>query len=439
MDFIAWFVPTGVRNDPRRTTRHIGIAKSLLAISLVTALALIGYLFVRGGLAPAEYALFAACICTPVVGALLIRATGDITLGLVTTNIGGIVIVAAWAYMTGGVRSGVLPVFLANIALLSTFGNVAILLVTGIVLMLALVFLYLATALGWLPASFIPESATPALMLTSMLGSVGLVVLAGVVVARERAAAKAHLRAAQHAAEQSSRAKSVFLTSMSHELRTPLNAILGFSELLQLNRSKPLDEEQQRSVGHIANAGQYLLGLVTQVLEMSRIEAGELKVNSEPMRADQIIAPCLPMIELEAKKKDISVIEACGEGAGRLVWADAVLAKQVLLNLLSNAVKFNRNGGTITISCAPAGAGYLRIGIADTGAGVAGGRKDELFEPFARLGAESGTIQGAGLGLIIAKRMTERMRGRIGYESTPGRGSTFWVELPLTPAHAAGG
>ncbi len=439
MDVITWFVPPAVLGDTRKTTRHKGIAKSLLAISLVTSLSLFGYLAVRGNLVPAEYALFAAAICMPILGALLIRATGDITLGLVTTNIGGILIVATWAFLTGGVRSVVLPLFLANIALLSTFGNASILLVTGVVLMVALVFLYLATSLVWLPPSFIPDAATPGLMLTSMLGTVGLVVLAGVVVARERAAAKAYLRAAQHAAEQSSRAKSVFLSSMSHELRTPLNAILGFAEVMQLSQTRPLDAEQQRSMGHIADAGQYLLGLVTQVLEMSRIEAGELKVTSEPMRAEQIIAPCLPMIELEAKKKDLSLVDACGARAGWVVWADPVLVKQVLLNLLSNAVKFNRNGGTITISCQPAGTDYLRIGVADTGAGVASGKQDELFEPFARLGAEAGTIQGAGLGLAIAKRLAERMRGRIGYESTPGRGSTFWLELPLAEVHAQAG
>jgi signal transduction histidine kinase len=115
-----------------------------------------------------------------------------------------------------------------------------------------------------------------------------------------------------------------------------------------------------------------------------------------------------------------------------------VLVKQVLLNLLSNAVKFNRDSGTITVSCQPAGSDYLRIGVADTGDGVASGKQDELFEPFARLGAEAGTIQGAGLGLALAKRLTERMRGRIGYASTPGRGSTFWLELPLAEAHASG-
>jgi signal transduction histidine kinase len=438
MDVTTWFVPPSVLDDPRKTTRHKGIAKSLLVISLVTSLMLFSFLFVRGNLPPAEYVLFAAGICTPILGALLIRATGDITLGLVATNIGGILIVAVWAFFAGGITSVVLPAFLANIALLSTFGNAPILLVMGATLMAVLVLLYLATSMDWLPATIIPASATPAMMLTIMLGSVGLVVLAGVVVARERASAKAHLRAAQHAAEQSSRAKSVFLTSMSHEFRTPLNAILGFAELLHSNEAKPLDKEQSRSIGHILNAGQYLLGLVTQVLEMSRIEAGELKVNMEPVRVEQIIAPCLPMIELEARKRGIALVDACGARAGCVVWADRILVKQVLLNLLSNAVKFNRNGGTVTISCQPAGAEYLRIGVADTGAGVASGKKGELFEPFARLGAEAGTIQGAGLGLALAKRLMERMRGRIGYESTEGLGSTFWVELPLAAAHASG-
>ena len=438
MDVVTWFVPPSVRDDSRKTTRHKGIAKSLLVISLVTSLMLFSFLFVRGNLPPAEYVLFAAGICTPILGALLIRATGDITLGLVATNIGGILIVAVWAFFAGGITSVVLPAFLANIALLSTFGNAAILLVMGATLMAVLVLLYLATSMDWLPATLIPASATPAMMLTIMLGSVGLVVLAGVVVARERASAKAHLRAAQHAAEQSSRAKSVFLTSMSHEFRTPLNAVLGFAELLHSNEAKPLDKEQSRKIGHILNAGQYLLGLVTQVLEMSRIEAGELKVNMEPVRVEQIIAPCLPMIELEARKRGIALVDASGARAGCVVWADHILVKQVLLNLLSNAVKFNRNGGTVTISCQPAGAEYLRIGVADTGAGVASGKKGELFEPFARLGAEAGTIQGAGLGLALAKRLMERMRGRIGYESTEGLGSTFWVELPLAAAHASG-
>jgi len=435
MNFFDWFVPRSAQGDPSKVGRHKGIAKSLLAISLVTSLIFLAFLLVRAGLSSIEFSLFAAGILTPALGALLIRVSGDITLGLVCTNIGGILIVAVWAFLAGGITSVVLPVFLANIALLSTFGNVAILLLMGATLTGTLVFLYLGTVMDWLPVSIVPHSAVPPLMLSTMLGSVGLLVLAGLVVARERANAKARLRLARDAAEQSSRAKSVFLTSMSHELRTPLNAVLGFAELLRSDCAKPLDREQSQSVGHILNAGQYLLGLVTQVLEMSRIEAGGLTVRPGRVRVDQIVAPCLSMVELEARSKGVTLVDDSGGCAGAEVQADLTRVKEVLLNLLSNAVRYNRDGGTVRVACVPAEGGYLRIGVSDTGAGIPGEKQGELFEPFSRLGAEAGTIQGAGLGLAIAKRLTELMQGRIGFESMEGKGSTFWVELLLAQAN----
>ena len=439
VDVITWFVPPSVRDDPRKTTRHKGIAKSMLAVSLGAALMLLSFLWVHPGLPAVERALFIAAIVTPALGALLIRETADITLGLVTTNIAGIVILAVWAFVTGGIMSVVLPIFLANIALLSTFGNVAILVVTGTFLLVALVLLYLATVTGLIPESLDPAPVRPALMLLSMLCSIGGVVLVGIVLFRERADVKARLVAARDAAEQASRAKSVFLTSMSHELRTPLNAVLGFAELIRSDAAKPLDREQSQSVGHILNAGQYLLGLVTQVLDMSRIEAGGLTVKPGRVRVDQIIAPCLSMVELEARRKGIALVDDCGGCAGSEVQADLTRAKQVLLNLLSNAVRYNRDGGTVRVACAPAEGGYLRIGVSDTGAGIPGEKQGELFEPFSRLGAEAGTIQGAGLGLAIAKRLTELMQGRIGFESVEGKGSTFWVELRLAQANRSQG
>jgi signal transduction histidine kinase len=436
MDVIDWFVPPAVREDPRKNTRHRGIAKSLLTISLVVSLMLVGLVVVRGHLLAVEYALFAAGIVTPIVGAILIRATADITLGLVVANFGGVLIIGVWAFLTGGIISIALPGFLANLAMQSTFGNAAILLVTGAALAAALVFLYLATTLGWLPMSFIAASDAPGVMLTSMLGSAGMVVLAGVVVARDRARVKAHLVKAQHDAEQSSRAKAVFLRSISHEFRAPLDAILGLAQRIGTDREHPLSEEQQKSVGNILTAGQYLGDLLTQVLEMSRAETGELSLHIEPVLTEQVVAPCLSIIELEAQKNGLVLVNDCAAHAGWVVWADRTLVKQVLLSLLSNAVKFNRVGGTVTISCQPAGTAYLRIVVADTGVGIASERKHELFEPFSRLGMEEGAIQGAGLGLVMSKRLIERMRGRIGFDSIEGIGSTFWVELPLAEANA---
>lgn len=439
MDVITWFVPPNALPDPRRNTRHRGIAKSLLTISLVVSLMYLGVAFVRGAMPLAEHLMFAAGILTPVLGALLIRATGDIGLGLVVTNIGGILVIAVWAFLTGGITSIALPGFLANIALLSTFGNPAILLVMGAILAAALLFLYTATTLSWLPISMIPDTEMPGLMLTSMLGSVGIVVLAGFVVARDRAQVKTLLRSAQRAAEQSSRAKTVFLTSISNEFRTPLITILELAERLRAEPASSLTKEQLASIGHITNAGRHLLGLVTQVLDMSRIETGELKLNMEPVRTGQLIPPCLSLVALAAEKKGVSLIDDCSAAADWIVWADRAMVKQALLNLLSNAVKFNREGGRVTISCQRAGTAYLRISVADTGIGIASDWKNELFEPFSRLGAETGNFQSTGLSLAISKQLIDRMRGRIGYESTVGLGSTFWIELPLAESGALRG
>ncbi len=439
MDVIGWFVPPAALDDPRKNTRHRGIAKSLLTISLVVSLMLLGLIVVREAMPAAEYALFAAGIITPVLGALLIRATGDISLGMVLTNIGGIVIIGVWAFLSGGINSIALPGFLANLALQSTFGNTAILLVTGALLAAVLVFLYAATILDWLPVNMITNAEMPGMMLTAMLGSVGMVVLAGVTVARDRSTVKRLLRSAQHAAEQSSRAKTVFLTSVSNEFRTPLIAIRELVEKLRTEKANPLTNEQLASVERIATAGEHLLGLVTQVLDMSRIESGELRLNMEPVRCTDLILPCLALVEIEAQAKQIQLIDKGSAMPGWVVWADRALIKKVLLNLISNAITFNRAGGSVTVSCERKGTAYLRISIADTGPGVSPERRNDLFEPFSRLGAESGNVQGAGLSLAISKQLMDRMRGKIGFDSVEGLGSTFWVELPLAETHATQG
>jgi signal transduction histidine kinase len=411
-------------------TRHRGITKALLTISLVVTLMLLAVALLRGRLSLAEYTLFAVCIVTPVLGALLIRATASITLGLVATNLGGILIVTVWAFLSGGILSIAVPAFLANIALLGTFGNVPILLGMGAVLAAALVFLYLATALGWMPVSMVAATDLPGLMLTSMLGSAAIVVLAGYFLARDRALVKARLQDARRAAEQSSRAKAAFLRSMSQEFRAPLDAILGLAESLRTEGQLP-EQARQLALQDIVTSGHYLGDLLGQLLEMSRVEADDLSVRIESVSVAEVVAPCLAILGPVARRQRVSLLDECAVHSERLIWADRVLVRQVLLNLLSNAVKFNRPDGTVTVSCEPVAGPYLRILVADTGSGIPKSRQRELFEPLSSFGLKQGSIHGGGLGLIVSKRLIERMRGRTGFESIEGLGSKFWIELPM--------
>lgn len=436
MDYFDWFVPPDLRDEPRVRTRHRGITKALLTISLVVTLMLLAIALLRGHLSLAEYTLFGVCIVTPVLGALLIRATASITLGLVATNLGGILIVAVWAFLSGGILSIALPAFLANIALLGTFGNVPILLGMGAVLGATLVFLYLATALGWIPLSMVAAPDLPGLMLTSMLGSAAIVVLAGYFLARDRALVKTRLQDARRAAEQSSRAKAAFLRSMSQEFRAPLDAILGLAESLRASDVQRSELESQ-ALRDIGTAGQYLGDLLGQLLEMSRVEAHDLSVRIEAVSVVDVVAPCLAILGPVARGPRIALQDESGIHAERLVWADRVLVRQVLLNLLSNAVKFNRPDGTVTVSCEILAGPYLRIRVADTGLGIPQSRQRELFEPFSSHGLERGSTQGSGLGLVSSKRLIERMRGRIGFDSIEGLGSSFWIELPMADSSGA--
>jgi signal transduction histidine kinase len=275
----------------------------------------------------------------------LIRATSSITVGLVATNLGGIVVVTAWAWLSGGILSIALPAFLANIALLGTFGNVPILIAMGIGVGRGPDLPLPVDRAGWLPPSIVVAADLPGLMLTAMLGSAGIVVLAGYFLARDRALVKARLHDARLAAEQSSRAKAAFLRSMSQEFRAPLEAILGQAE--SLRAALPGDAREQHSLQGIVIAGQYLGDLLNQLLEMGRVEADETTVRIEPVTVAEVVGPCLAIIRPEVEKRRLTLTDDCGELGARHVWADRVLVRQVVLNLLTNAVKFNREGGSV--------------------------------------------------------------------------------------------
>jgi signal transduction histidine kinase len=433
-DLIDWFVPPVARGDAHHNIRHRGIAKSLLTISGVVALMFVVVLVLRSQLSVAELAMFAAGILTPLAGALLIRLTGDITPGLLLANVGGILIIGFWAYISGGIASVALPGFLANTALLATFGNATIVLTIGALLGIALLLLYVASVQGWLPASVIATADQPEMMLIAMLGSAGIVVLAGIVVTRERAEVKATLRKALRDAEQSNRAKSAFLGAMSEEFRNPLTRIIATAEHLGHVQTPPPTPVQQQSLERIAQSGQQLLELITQVLDMSRIENGRAQAHPEPMAVGPLLAGCCALVEPDAERAGVTL--GCSAAAAGMAWADPLLLRKVLLALLSNGIRYNRRGGTVQVSCEEAG-NFLRIAVADDGRGIPAGREGEVFQPFVRFVGEESGIPGVGLGLALAKQFTERMHGRIGFESQEGSGSRFWIELPRAERAAA--
>jgi PAS domain S-box-containing protein len=246
----------------------------------------------------------------------------------------------------------------------------------------------------------------------------------------ERKAAEDAVRQARTEAEQANLAKTEFLSRMSHELRTPLNAILGFSQLLDMDE---LTDEQRESVGYISQAGRHLLALINEVLDISRIEAGQLSISSEPVNLDDILDEVLALIRQPANDRQVTVT-ATAAARGTTVQADRQRLKQVILNLLSNAVKYNRDGGTIAVDCVAVGPARVRLSVADTGYGIAAENLARVFRPFDRIGAESGGVEGTGIGLALSKGLVVAMGGTIGLESTVDAGSTFWVELPTAEA-----
>jgi PAS domain S-box-containing protein len=242
----------------------------------------------------------------------------------------------------------------------------------------------------------------------------------------DRKRAQAALLAAKEEAEQANRAKSEFLAHMSHELRTPMNAILGFGQVLELETQDPRQREQ---VGEILRAGAHLLDLIDELLDLSRIESGRLSAVIEAVELTTIIGQAVQLVEPLLARAKLALRNECARPVSAM--ADATRLRQILVNLLSNAVKYNRPGGSVRVSLAARDAHRLRVAIADTGPGIDADKLERLFQPFDRLGAEFGPIEGTGIGLALSRRLAHLMGATLGVESVPGKGSTFWIELPL--------
>jgi len=228
-------------------------------------------------------------------------------------------------------------------------------------------------------------------------------------------------------AERASRAKSQFLSRMSHELRTPLNAVIGFAQLLQMDTQPALSEGQRHKVELIGRSGAHLLDVISDVLDLSRIEAGDMPLSVEPIMLGSVLSDAQAMVAESAQRAEVALTES-GHVHGVHVMADRVRLRQVLVNLLSNAVKYNRPGGEVRV--------HVRLDdtqvcleVSDTGVGLSETQMAHLFEPFNRLGAEQSGIEGTGIGLVIVHRLVELMGGSINVRSQVGKGTTFTVCL----------
>ncbi|MEO8311997.1 MAG: PAS domain-containing protein [Caldimonas sp.] len=233
-------------------------------------------------------------------------------------------------------------------------------------------------------------------------------------------------------AEREIQAKSQFLSRMSHELRTPLNAVLGFTQLLQIEARQSAQSAQLAKLEHIRAAGDHLLSLINDVLDLSGLEAGEIRLSMQPVDLGDLVRQSLPLLQSLASQHDIALETGDTEGIAR---ADPTRLRQVLINLISNAIKYNRPGGTVRVE-SHAAPGEATLSVRDTGRGLNPEQIASLFEPFNRFGVESEGIEGTGIGLTIVKALVDGMGGQIDVESDPGRGTVFSVTLP---AAASGG
>ncbi len=243
------------------------------------------------------------------------------------------------------------------------------------------------------------------------------------------ASREAELTAARDEAMTATRAKNSFLSSTSHELRTPLNSVLGFAQLLQMSE---LGAEDSDAVERILGAGRHLLTLINELIDIARIESGDLSLSVEPVLVRPLIEESSRLMAPIAAERAIRIIQDCPHPA-LATHADRHRLSQVLVNLISNAVKYNHRDGTITIACREEGTGHASIVVSDTGPGISPENIERIFVPFERLGAEQTTVEGTGIGLPLARALTEAMGGQLTASSVPGQGAAFTVSLPRAP------
>lgn len=227
-------------------------------------------------------------------------------------------------------------------------------------------------------------------------------------------------------AEKANRAKNIFISSMSHELRTPMHAIIGFAQLLEMK----LEGNELESIKEIKQSGDYLLGLLNEILDLSNLETGTFQPSLEKIDIGTFVSECVLSVQNIEKNKNISIHQKIEGNSSIYIIADRLRLKQALLNYLTNAIKFNYDNGDIYVSVKRSNSTKCLILVKDSGPGISKEQLPTIFNPFIKSNEHIGLTEGSGIGLAITKSIVEIMNGKVGVESEEGFGSTFWIELP---------
>jgi signal transduction histidine kinase len=423
-------VPDRARKSPRTISRYIGVYFTMYVLAIMIA-GIIPFVFaLRGPIGSVEMIAIWSGLAAPLLSILVIRKTGSLVAGMLLASTTVTVLFTIMALNTGGVASFVIPWFLTVIAIQALFGNRWSFYLTSAVLTAVFIFLFVVGQLGLLPENTIPPDNRAWLHLISFLTAIAAITWVASIGLKRRISSKETLRQAQLQAETANQAKSQFISSMSHELRTPLNAVIGFSQVLRSDLEDRFDAEHLDSVEQINGAGRLLLGLVNQILDLSKIEAGELDISLEDVELNHIVDSSIDLVSVQAAEMGITVVNEVGDGI--YIHSDQLRMSQVFLNLISNAVKYNKPQGKVTLRSADGPDNTVSVSVCDTGQGIPHSRINELFQPFNRLGAENSGIEGTGIGLVITEKLVTAMNGSVAVKSVEGEGTTFTVNMPLS-------